>query len=96
MRCELQHSSSEPGTRALGLSREPEAENPTPAARILCLVVGWVGMGKGLELDKPNTVQFGGPIKCFIAWSLCSMCIKNWRLPAFNLMPVFLLIKLFD
>lgn len=36
MRCELQRSSSEPGTRALGLSREPEAENPTPAARIVC------------------------------------------------------------
>lgn len=46
MRCELQRSSSEPGTRALGLSWEPEAENPTPAARIFVPGGGLGGNGK--------------------------------------------------
>lgn len=49
-------------------------------------------MGKGLECDKPSTVQAGRPIKCFGAWSLCSVHTKKWRLHAFNVMPVFLVI----
>lgn len=44
IRRELQVSSSEPGTRALGLSQEPEADH-TPLDG-LCQAVGWVGMGK--------------------------------------------------
>lgn len=51
-----------------------------------------MGVGKGLEFEEPGTVQLIRQIKCFIAWSLCSVCIKNGRLHAFNLMPVFLLI----
>lgn len=48
MRCELQLSGSEPGTRALGLSQEPEADHSPLGFSVPCGGLGGKEEGAGI------------------------------------------------